>query len=279
MSRACAAKLVTKSSVGGEPAMAARTVPPWAGHLSMAAPHAPDAVNIVSATLAVISLRSLASPLLSVTQEPPDAGGDDVLLSVVESHGIERQSTLAQASLVEVDRRHTLAKPSRDLGGLGGRRENELDERHAPRRLAWEHDDLDAIQPLQCRREALAAIGPLLLVFGLLRHERLESNDRSGNLLLADLEAAAEAVPGDPIQGLLHELLRRHPRGRRHIHVHLLEQGGCDELSATEEKAAGLRPPECLASAHGHEVGAFRDEAREVLHRGHLIRGIHDERH
>src|SRR5437870_2736451 len=160
MSRACAAKLVTKSSVGGEPAMAARTVPPWAGHLSMAAPHAPDAVNIVSATLAVISLRSIAPPLLSVTQEPPDAGGHD--------------------------------------------------------------------------------------------------------LLLADLEAAPEAVPGDPIQGLLHELLRRHPRGRRHIHVHLLEQGGCDELSATEEKAAGLRPPECLASAHGHEVGAFRDEAREI---------------
>src|SRR3979411_956555 len=149
MSRACAAKLVTKSSVGGDPAMAARTVPPCAGHLSMPAPHAPDAVNIVSATIAVISLRRIAPPVLSGTEKPPDAGGDDVLLSVVESRGIERQSTLAQASLVQVDRRHALAEPARDLGGLGGRGENELDERQAPRRLAREHDDLDAIQPLQ----------------------------------------------------------------------------------------------------------------------------------
>src|SRR5437667_145368 len=152
-----------KRVISTVPPSTSRTVPPWAGHLSMPAPHAPDAVNIVSATIAVISLRRIAPPVLSVTEKPPDAGGDDVLLSVVESRGIERQSTLAQALLVQVDRRHALAKPSRDLGGLGGRRDKEPEERQAHRRLAREQDDLDDNQPLQCPRLAPAALDPRLV--------------------------------------------------------------------------------------------------------------------
>src|SRR5439155_13184362 len=244
MSRACAAKLVTKSRVGGEPAMAARTVPPWAGHLSGAAPDAPDAVRIDSKRLVVTSLRTMVSPVLSVAQQPTDARGDDLFLPVVEPHGIERQTALAHAPLIEVDRRHAVAQTPRHLGRLRDRGEDELAERQPPRRLARDAGGLRAGEAGQRGGEAPAAIRPLLLVVGLLGGERLERGHGPGDLLLADLEAATEAVARHPVQRFLHELLRRRPRCRRHVHVHLLEEGGGDEVAAAAEKPARLRPAE-----------------------------------
>ena len=82
-----------------------------------------------------------------------------------------------------------------------------------------------------------------------------------------------------PVQRFLHELLRRRPRCRRHVHVHLLEEGGGDEVAAAAEKAARLRPAERLAPAHRDKVGALGDEPPEILHGRHLVRGIHDDGH
>src|SRR5215813_6571540 len=146
MSRACAAKLVTKSRVGGEPAMAARMVPPCAGHLSMAAPDAPVTMSIETSTAGVISLRTIEISFGSMTQPPTEAGGHDVFLPLAEPDGIESEAPLAYPSLVEMDRGHALAELARDLGGPRRRRENHLHEGNTPRRLARDEHRLHAGQ-------------------------------------------------------------------------------------------------------------------------------------
>src|SRR5262249_17248587 len=108
MSRVWAAKLVMKSRVGGEPAMAARMVPPCAGHLSIPAPDTPVAMSIETRTVVVISLRTMRSPPGSMTQPPTDAGGHDVFLRVAEPDGIEGETPFAHAPLIEMDRRDAL---------------------------------------------------------------------------------------------------------------------------------------------------------------------------
>src|SRR5215470_7633359 len=278
MSRACAAKLVMKSRVGGEPAMAARMVPPCAGHLSIPAADAPVAVSIESSTIVVISLRTMRSPPGSMTQPTADTGGHDVFLPVAEADGIEGETPLAYPSLVEMDRRYALAELARDLGGPCRWREHHVHERHAPGRLARDEDRLHPGQARQGGREAPAPLSPFGLVLGLASHERVECRHRARDLLLAHLEAAAEAMARHAVQRTVHELLGRRPRGRRDIHVHLLEQRGGDQIAAPEEEPARLRPAEGLAAAHADEVGAVLDEAAKVLDRRHLVGGIHDHR-
>src|SRR5262245_8274771 len=103
MSRACAAKLVMKSRVGGEPAMAARMVPPCTGHLSIPAPDAPVTMSIETSTAVVISLRTIEISSGSMTQPSTDVGGHDVFLPLAEPDGIEGEASLAHPSLVEMD--------------------------------------------------------------------------------------------------------------------------------------------------------------------------------
>src|SRR5262249_62059270 len=160
MSRACAARLVMKSRVGGEPAMAARMVPPCAGHLSIPAAAAPVAVSIESRTIVVISLRTMRSPPGSMPQPTADTGGHDVFLPVAEADGIEGEPALAYPPLVEMNRRHALAELTRDLGGPRCGREHHVHERHAPRRLARNEHRLHAGQTGQRGREAPAPLGP-----------------------------------------------------------------------------------------------------------------------
>src|SRR5499426_15508 len=277
MSRACAAKLVTKSRVGGEPAMAARMVPPCAGHLSMPAPDALLTMSIETSTAAVvISLRTIEISSGSMTQPPTDAGGHDVFLPLAEPDRIEGEAPLAHPSLVEMDRGHALAELARDLGCPRRRREDHLHQGHAPRRLARNDHRLHAGQAGQRGREAPAALRPFRLVLWLAGHERVEGGHRSRDLLLAHLEAATEAVARHAVEGTVHELLRRGPRGGRDVHVDLLQQRGGDELAAPEEESARLRAAEGLAAAHADEVGAIFDEAPEVLDRRHLVGSVHD---
>src|SRR5215467_12953332 len=104
MSRACAAKLVTKSRVGGEPPIAARMVPPCAGHLSMPAPDAPVTMSIDTSTAAeVISVRTIELSFGSMTQPPTEAGGHDVFLPLAEPEGIEGEESRSHSSLVASD--------------------------------------------------------------------------------------------------------------------------------------------------------------------------------
>src|SRR5215470_18316678 len=157
MSRAWAAKLVMKSSVGGEPAMAARIVPPCAGHLSIPAAKA-SLVSIGTSRNVAISTRRMHFLLGSVAQAPANAGRHDVFLPVTQPDGIECQPAFVHAPLVEMDRRHAVAELTRDLRGAAGRRENHLHHRHAPGRLAWDQHRLDACDAGQRGRETHAAL-------------------------------------------------------------------------------------------------------------------------
>src|SRR5215469_11840270 len=277
MSRACAAKLVTKSRVGGEPAIAARMVPPCAGHLPMLAPDAPVTMSIETSTAAeVISVRTIELSFGSMTQPSTEAGGHDVFLPLAEPEGIEGEASLAHPSLVEMDRGHALAELARDLGGPRRRRENHLHEGHAPRRLARDEHRLHARQAPQRGGEAPAALRPFRLVLGLAGHECVESGHGARDLLLAHLEAATEAVARHAVEGTVHELLGRGPGGGRNVHVHLLQERGGDELAAPEKEPARLRTAEGLAATHADEIGAIRDEATQILDRRHLVGGVYD---
>src|SRR5215467_9783151 len=263
MSRACAAKLVTKSRVGGEPAMAARTVPPCAGHLSMPAPDALVTMSIETSTAAVvISVRTIEISFGSMTQPPTEAGGHDVFLPLAEPEGIEGKAPLAYPSLVEMDRGHALAELARDLGSPRRRREDHLHEGNAPSGLARDEHRLHAGQAPYRGGEASAALRPFRLVLGLVGHERVESGHGARDLFLAHLEAATETVARHAVEGTVHELLGRGPRGGRNVHVHLLQQRGGDELAASEEEPARLRAAEGLAAAHADEVGAIYDHGQ-----------------
>src|SRR5207253_404553 len=167
MSRACAAKLVMKSRVGGEPAMAARTAPPWAGHLSMAA------ASAVAAAASMIAASSRGVSRLS--------------MGASRTFGLSCLFTC----------RSLLTGP-------------------APRREA--------------RGEPPASVAPLALVLGLLGHEAVQGRHRSRDLFLPDLEPAPGAVARHAVERLVHELLGRRPRGGRHVHVQLLEEGGGHEV-------------------------------------------------
>src|SRR5215472_4994569 len=135
-----------------------------------------------------------------MTQPTADSGGHDVFLSVAEADGIEGETALAYPPLVEMDRRHALAELARDLGGPRRWREHHVHERHAPGRFARDEDRLHPGHARQRGGEAPAPLGPLRLILGLAGHERVERGHRARDLLLAHLEAAAEAVARHAVQ-------------------------------------------------------------------------------
>ena len=209
-------------------------------------------------------------------EKPAKSGGHAVFLPLV-AHGVEGQAPFADAPLVEVDGGHALSQLARDGRCSRRRREDDLDERDAARGLAPEDDRLHAWSPGQGHGKPSASFAPLALILGLLRHEHVEGRHRARDLFLADLEPAPETVPRHAVEGLVHELLGRRPRGGRHVHVELLEKGGGHEVPPAEKESARLRTAERLAAAHGHEVRALGDEALQVVQGRYLVGGVDDD--
>ncbi len=99
-------------------------------------------------------------------------------------------------------------------------------------------------------------LGRLRLVIA--TRELAQRDRKTGDLLLADLHAAPEAM----VRRLGRLVLD--PRLDVHIHVERLQADGLDQLTAAREHARSLRAPDRLAAAVDDECRALFDEPAEV---------------
>ena len=111
-------------------------------------------------------------------------------------------------------------------------------------------------------------LGRLRLVIA--ARELAQRDRETGDLLLADLHAAPEAV----VRRL--GRLALDPRLDVDVHVERLQADGLDQLAAAGEHAGSLRAADRLAAAEDDERRALVDEPAEVRRRRQLGRGVDD---
>ena len=95
--------------------------------------------------------------------------------------------------------------------------------------------------------------------------EQLQGRQQTDNLLLADLAGPADAVVRRPRQlVLVDQRCWRVPLLPVDIQIQVLKGRGGDEISPAAQNPRTLRPPQRLAAAEDHEVGAVGYEAPKI---------------
>ena len=177
-------------------------------------------------------------------------------------------------TLRQVDRRIAALQASSEPQGI---RHGDLEHGHT---AGYGCRDERHLVPVQRRRDRTQARFEARIVGRIVGlHEAVERGQQAHDLLLAGLEAAADAMVRHAAQVGAIDHPGRRPGLGRHVHVDLLQQRRGDKIAAAGEDAGGLRPAQRLAAGEGHQIGAHRGEALEVLPGRPLRGGVDDQRH
>ena len=101
--------------------------------------------------------------------------------------------------------------------------------------------------------------------------KELQRRQQGDDLLLGDLQSAADAVARDAGQTrLVDEICRRIPKFEVIVHVEHLQRGGGNKISPAAENSGRLRAAQTFTAAEGDEIGAGGDDVAQMRTRRQL---------